>query len=338
MQLAMYRRSSRTLMAALALVQLSGLALGIKVAPTKNSSVSRLPSTQPEPEVATNSSVSRLPSTQPEPEVATNSSVSRLPSTQPEPEVATNSSVSRLPSTQPKPEVATNLSAISRHSSKPKLQALVGHLAKVQVKQSPRFLSHNIVSPDSCSCEFRGICSCEAAIEFMDCITDKCNSGTCDCEATQFHHACESMAGTCSMEMLCTEDKATCLVQEEADLWARNRTTTTIYEELVELKEDKCRLELAAEDGWLNAAFKLKSVALEIDKRMKELKAYPAPLPEMHCEKHFEEWHEEHMPKPKVDARSSSRYTASPPLVTSAFAAISAILMSVVAADGNPHR
>lgn len=144
---------------------------------------------------------------------------------------------------------------------------------------------------DVCACEFRGICSCQASIEFMDCIAAACNSGSCNCFASQFMHACSSIAGVCTgLEMQCSSDRAACFVEEEAQLQQKNRTTELIYEELMDLKEKRCRLELAAEDGWLNAGSRLKPVREDIEKRMHELLARGASLPEMHCEKHFEEW------------------------------------------------
>lgn len=65
-----------------------------------------------------------------------------------------------------------------------------------------------------------------------------------------------------------------------------------LYEELMDLKEEKCRLQLAVEDGWLNADKKLDKVMAKIGKKMQELAAAGQKLPEMHCYKHFEEWHD----------------------------------------------
>eukprot|EP00927_Polykrikos_kofoidii_P030240 TRINITY_DN2604_c1_g1_i1.p1 TRINITY_DN2604_c1_g1~~TRINITY_DN2604_c1_g1_i1.p1 ORF type:complete len:315 (+),score=47.03 TRINITY_DN2604_c1_g1_i1:76-1020(+) len=231
--------------------------------------------------------------------------------------------------------VKQNLSVIFPSSSNQQ-HAVVGHLSQKQVKGSMHFMSPHVVSSDKCSCEFHDLCSCEGIIQFMQCITDRCNSGTCACEETQFQHACISIAGTCSVEMLCTAEKATCLVEEEAHLWRQNRTKTTIYEELVELKENKCRLEMAAEDGWLNADRQLKTVSLNIETRMRELRELMAPLPEMHCEKHFKEWHEEYLMK--GDRRSGSCREASPSLMFQACVAIAAVFGTVAAADGAGRR
>mmetsp|Transcript_76301 Transcript_76301/g.227403 ORF Transcript_76301/g.227403 Transcript_76301/m.227403 type:complete len:153 (+) Transcript_76301:2-460(+) len=49
---------------------------------------------------------------------------------------------------------------------------------------------------------------------------------------------------------------------------------------------------LAVDDGWLNARKRLKLVEDKIRKAMEDLSASGQKLPEMHCEKHFEEWHD----------------------------------------------
>eukprot|EP00927_Polykrikos_kofoidii_P010628 TRINITY_DN14478_c0_g1_i1.p1 TRINITY_DN14478_c0_g1~~TRINITY_DN14478_c0_g1_i1.p1 ORF type:complete len:310 (-),score=52.81 TRINITY_DN14478_c0_g1_i1:65-994(-) len=201
-----------------------------------------------------------------------------------------------------------NSSKLSPGSSKPELQTVVGNFSQILPKRSPNFMSPTVVSPDKCSCEFQNVCSCEAVIQFMNCINDRCNSGACACEENQFHHACNSIAGACSIEMLCSPDTATCVVEEESHFWRKNRTKTTIYEELLEFKERKCRLEMAADDGWLNADLRLRSVSMEIEKRMQELRAMQAPLPEMHCGKHFQEWHE--VKQMQGDNRSGARREA----------------------------
>lgn len=203
----------------------------------------------------------------------------------------------------------------------PKLQVIMnnsssfeaaGHLLAGAVpKQATHFMAKtdgpNVVAPDECSCEFRGLCTCEAAVEFMDCISSRCTSGNCDCTELQFQHACVSIASTCAVdpangvmgiEMACSPDRATCLVERDSEMYAK-RCPDLIYEELRELKDKKCRLQMHADGGWLNAQRQLSSVNLEIDHRMEELVTQNASLPEMHCEKHFEEWHEDHLNKPE---------------------------------------
>jgi hypothetical protein len=171
---------------------------------------------------------------------------------------------------------------------------------------------------DPCSCEFKGLCSCQASIEFMDCIAAACNSGQCDCKATQFQHACTSIAGICtSLDFQCSRDRASCLVERESQLRHVNSTSKeSIYEKLRDLKERRCRLELAAEDGWINAEARLIPIREETDELIQDLQRRSEPLPEMHCEKHFEEWH-------YPEARSSVMHQAT---------AQSALLLSFVSA------
>eukprot|EP00929_Paragymnodinium_shiwhaense_P067335 TRINITY_DN338_c1_g1_i1.p1 TRINITY_DN338_c1_g1~~TRINITY_DN338_c1_g1_i1.p1 ORF type:complete len:808 (-),score=168.26 TRINITY_DN338_c1_g1_i1:134-2557(-) len=58
----------------------------------------------------------------------------------------------------------------------------------------------------SCQCTFRDVCSCEGAIEFMNCIADACASNTCNCEGKEkFHSSCGKMAATCpSVDLSCS--------------------------------------------------------------------------------------------------------------------------------------
>mmetsp|Transcript_16751 Transcript_16751/g.31087 ORF Transcript_16751/g.31087 Transcript_16751/m.31087 type:complete len:349 (-) Transcript_16751:181-1227(-) len=63
----------------------------------------------------------------------------------------------------------------------------------------------------NCSCSFKGVCSCEEAMEFMKCIKDHCNSGKCMCEGHHFLDACQAMDTTCpKVGLVCSEEKATC--------------------------------------------------------------------------------------------------------------------------------
>jgi hypothetical protein len=226
---------------------------------------------------------------------------------------------------------SSGTTAFSSASGKPKLQVkftnatgVQPHLliaAKANAEQAMHFMaqkaswSPSVVGTDQCSCEFKGMCLCENAIEFMDCVAAKCNSGGCDCHEEQFIHACTSIADVClqdpeagvlGIEMQCTIDRATCLMEEDALLYNK-RDKDTVYEELKDLKEKKCRLEMAAEDGWINAATQLSSVNSEIDSRFKELDRLAAAYPEMHCEKHFEEWHDEHLQQPEVKQSGAVR-------------------------------
>merc|ERR1719265_2705827 len=64
----------------------------------------------------------------------------------------------------------------------------------------------------------------------------------------------------------------------------------TILHQLMALKEQKCQLELAHQDGWVNADNQLAQVNPMIEARFHQLVMMGSKLPEMHCEKDFEEW------------------------------------------------
>lgn len=229
----------------------------------------------------------------------------------PEP-VARKNKTSVAPAKVASPELQHGLPKLQVIMSNSSSFEAAGHLLAGAVpKQVTHFMAKadgpNVVAPDECSCEFRGLCTCEAAVEFMDCISARCTSGNCDCTELQFQHACVSIASTCAVdpangvmgiEMACSPDRATCLVERDSEMYSK-RCPDLIYEELRELKDKKCRLEMHADGGWLNAQRQLTSVNLEIDHRMEELVNQNASLPEMHCEKHFEEWHEDHLNKPE---------------------------------------
>merc|ERR1719487_2670908 len=74
-----------------------------------------------------------------------------------------------------------------------------------------------------CSCRFLGMCTCNAATEFMDCVADAISSKLCDGNDQQFKQSCESMASVCpSVGLQCTEKQAHCeakpaLVMESVD-------------------------------------------------------------------------------------------------------------------------
>merc|ERR1719235_1378789 len=155
-----------------------------------------------------------------------------------------------------------------------------------------------------CQCQFKGLCSCTAAMEFMDCMADACASGLCDCHAMQYQHACVDMATECdSLSFECSTEKAVCVSELESDLQEEEhklaeaeKSPEEVYEELRDLKEKKCRLALAAEDGWLNAKRHLADAETAISERMTDLEGRKVKTPEMHCEKHFEEWNDPNAP------------------------------------------
>jgi len=74
-----------------------------------------------------------------------------------------------------------------------------------------------------------------------------------------------------------------------------------VYEELAGLKEDKCKLQLAMNDGY-EVDRDLRKVMKQIDQKLEELEKAGQKRPEMHCYKHFEEWHE---PSSKVKVTKS---------------------------------
>lgn len=110
------------------------------------------------------------------------------------------------------------------------------------------------------------------------------------------------------------------------------RATELIYEELKDLKERRCSLELATADGWLNTEKQLPAIRKQIEKCMEELTAQGALLPEMHCEKHFEEWHD-----PPTTNTATTTTTTSPqksqalPAASASVVATSALLLASLA-------
>lgn len=153
---------------------------------------------------------------------------------------------------------------------------------------------------DPCTCQLSDeVCSCSESMRLMDCIVDACTSGKCSCEPYTLHDTCVSVAGTCSsLDIRCSQEKAECMDERqsrslpEANSTDASKMASELYEVLRELKEKRCRLKLAVEDGWLNAKKQLKVVEDRIKRQMEDLTTMGQPLPEMHCEKHFEEWHE----------------------------------------------
>jgi len=153
---------------------------------------------------------------------------------------------------------------------------------------------------DPCTCMLTDeVCSCGEAMRLMNCIVDACTSGKCACEPYTLHDTCVSVAGTCSaLDIRCKQEKAECMDEEssrslpEANSTEATRMAADMYDHLRDLKDQRCRLKLAVQDGWLNAKKRLEKVEAEIKRQMEDLTMMRQPLPEMHCEKHFEEWHE----------------------------------------------
>eukprot|EP00747_Dinoflagellata_sp_TGD_P025786 gnl/TRDRNA2_/TRDRNA2_131488_c0_seq1.p1 gnl/TRDRNA2_/TRDRNA2_131488_c0~~gnl/TRDRNA2_/TRDRNA2_131488_c0_seq1.p1 ORF type:complete len:246 (+),score=74.43 gnl/TRDRNA2_/TRDRNA2_131488_c0_seq1:92-829(+) len=172
---------------------------------------------------------------------------------------------------------------------------------------------------DKCKCKFIGHCTCRQAIQFMDCISDSCASGDCDCHAQQFQHSCFQMADTCNtLGMGCTEDRATCTHEP---VYA-DESTDELLADLAHLKDRKCKLEEAKRRGFLNAEKRHADVMAKIQGVLDMLKKkdYKCEEPNMDCDKPMltgkvckddekkgeEEEEEEEEPPPKKAPKSSA--------------------------------
>merc|ERR1719316_1517982 len=136
---------------------------------------------------------------------------------------------------------------------------------------------------DKCKCKFIGHCTCRQAIQFMDCISDACASGECDCHEKQFQLSCFEMADTCSsIGMGCTEDRATCTHMPVY----KDESKEEILADLAEMKERKCKLEEAERRGYLNADNRLRELKPKIQaaKDMLKKKGYKRKV-NMDCDK-----------------------------------------------------
>jgi len=78
---------------------------------------------------------------------------------------------------------------------------------------------------------------------------------------------------------------------EEKNFFSVEETQSFYYHRLKQLKLEKCRHEVAHNSGWVNARARLQEVLVKIDEDMTELRKRSIALPEMHCEKDFEEFH-----------------------------------------------
>jgi len=151
---------------------------------------------------------------------------------------------------------------------------------KVENSEIPNSLA---VIGDKCKCKFVGHCTCRQAIQFMDCISDACASGECDCHEKQFQLSCYEMADTCSsIGMGCTEDKATCTHMPVY----KDESTDEILADLAEMKERKCKLEEAQSRGYLNADNRLRELEPKIQGALDMLKSKDfKEKPNMDCDK-----------------------------------------------------
>jgi len=134
---------------------------------------------------------------------------------------------------------------------------------------------------DQCKCKFVGLCTCEAAVAFMECVADSCASGQCDCQAADYLTSCNAMAQTCSkVGMHCTQEKTTCRASSEPI----RETIDELQQELAVLKVRKCKLEEADKAGYINAGVRLQELGPEIQGRLDLLKAKGGPPFYMGCE------------------------------------------------------
>jgi len=100
-----------------------------------------------------------------------------------------------------------------------------------------------------CQCVFEDTCSCQASVEFMQCIADACSSKKCNCEDHHFDNACTQMSDLCPVVGLsCTAGEATCTAsngkrtaawQEAAPVAAKKEVAAEKAEPAPEVKESK---------------------------------------------------------------------------------------------------
>jgi len=177
---------------------------------------------------------------------------------------------------------------------------------------------------DPCACEFRGECTCQSSLEFMDCISNACASGGCDCHEHQYHNACVDMANTCvSLEFKCSSMKAVCTMttSEKEKPKVAELSDEVIQDELKDLIKKKCKLEEAEKDGWLNADNRLREIEPEIEHHVEVLKSRKADVPDVNdCSpkepaKKAEEIKEKPAPPAKSMAMTFKSAFASMPLL-----------------------
>eukprot|EP00747_Dinoflagellata_sp_TGD_P212507 gnl/TRDRNA2_/TRDRNA2_85590_c1_seq2.p1 gnl/TRDRNA2_/TRDRNA2_85590_c1~~gnl/TRDRNA2_/TRDRNA2_85590_c1_seq2.p1 ORF type:complete len:276 (-),score=93.50 gnl/TRDRNA2_/TRDRNA2_85590_c1_seq2:134-931(-) len=175
------------------------------------------------------------------------------------------------------------LASAARVSSDPKKKLRkAGNAVALKSHNNASVHAMEVVA-DKCKCKFIGHCTCRQAMEFMDCISDACASGECDCHEMQFKHACQQMSDTCeSVGLQCSKDKATCLHQKPPS----EESEEEVLLDLGDLKERKCKLEEAEKRGYLNADERLRELKPKIQARKDQLKAMGSKKkPNMDCDK-----------------------------------------------------
>jgi len=118
--------------------------------------------------------------------------------------------------------------------------------------------------------------------------------------------------------------------KERAAIYEPKPDFEKVYDELYDLKERKCRLMFAMNDGWENLEDKLNTVLKKINLVLKALEDAGKKLPEMHCYKHFEEWHDGWSTtlEPSEAPKSSSLHAhLAPAVVTAALTITAAVTM-----------
>merc|ERR1719253_2125665 len=135
-------------------------------------------------------------------------------------------------------------------------------------------------------------------MEFMTCVAKACLGGGCDCKKYEFMGACGAIANTCpELAISCGKERAECIHPNEVAVGPKTVKVDMplpkdekkkekkaqaaaeaaeeeerleikrdeIYDDLRELKEKKCQLEVAARDGWLNADRRLKEKKCQLE-------------------------------------------------------------------------
>lgn len=133
-----------------------------------------------------------------------------------------------------------------------------------------------------CHCHFAGLCTCGAAVQFMDCVADACDSGDCDCSDLHFKQACGNMSATCpGVGLDCTQERATCLSESKGPA---PTSAEVLRQDLAAMKRRKCRLEKAEKAGYLNADNRLRELEVEIQAHLEKLRLQGVQdLPSMSC-------------------------------------------------------
>jgi len=181
-------------------------------------------------------------------------------------------------------------------------------------KRTPQLVGNKFPAPptslaifaDRCKCEFVGLCTCEASVQFMKCIAAACQEGTCDCADLAFRNACDQMAGECpSSGLQCTSKTATCLSNPVVKTGSPEEIKDA-EDSLRKLKEQKCRLEEAVEGGWVNADNRLKDLLPQIQAGLDSLEDMDVTdMPSMNCSEPFRA-DKESMAEPSFAAGGSS--------------------------------